>query len=105
MRYVNRRSGTEIDLAGLTEDEAKFYRRAFERFRQNFNWLAFDEFVFSPASPIYSRRRSHLDVLRDPLYLALKDMWLELGVRQGIVAGSKKASRQPSRRPASLAVR
>ena len=105
MRYVNRRTGTKIDLADLTEDEARFYRRAFEKFRQNVNWLAFDELVFSPASPIYSRRRSHLDVLQDPLYLALKDMWLELGVRQGMVRGSKKASRQASGRPASLAVR
>jgi hypothetical protein len=51
-----------------------------------YSWLAFDEFAFRMESPIYSHHRSHLEVHKDPLYLALKDMSLQLGTQQGRVA-------------------
>jgi len=37
-------------------------------------------------SPLFSKTRSHRDVLAHPLYVALKEMWLELGVKQGRVS-------------------
>ena len=36
-------------------------------------------------SPLYSGRKSRLEVIEDRLYLALEDMWLQLGVQQGMV--------------------
>ena len=56
-----------------------------EKFRKNVDWLVFEEFVFGPMSPLYSERKSRLEVIEDPLYLALEDMWLQLGVQQGMV--------------------
>ena len=85
MKYVNSDTGVEIELAGLTERKTKFYRQALERFRKNVDWLVFEEFVFGPLSPLYSERKSRQEVIEDPLYLALEDMWLQLGVQQGKV--------------------
>jgi hypothetical protein len=86
MEYVNLQTGLRIKLDSLTEVEKKFYRQALKRFHENAEWLAFDQFAFGMESPIYSRHRSHLEVLKDPLYLALKDMSLQLGTQQGRVA-------------------
>ena len=36
-------------------------------------------------SPLYSGRKSRREVVEDPLYLALEDMWLQLGIQQGMV--------------------
>ena len=85
MKYVNSDTGLEIELTGLTEEKTKFYRQALEKFRKNVDWLVFEEFVFGPMSPLYSGRKSRLEVIEDPLYLALEDMWLQLGVQQGMV--------------------
>ncbi len=102
MRYHNPRTRLTLDLSKLTENEKAFYERAAKAFRRNMEWFSFDQFVFSPRSPIYGRHRSHLEVLRDPLYLALRDMWVELGVRQGMVAPSKsKSSRRRGASPTS----
>lgn len=90
MRYVNLQTNRTIELGNLTDDEKAFYLKALGRFQRNEDWLSFDELFFSPRSPIYSKRRSHLDVLGDPLYLALKDMWLQLGVQQGMIARQKQ---------------
>ncbi len=85
-RYVNNRTAVSIDLSGLTGEEAIFFERAQKYFKENMHWLAFDQFVFGPRSVLYSKTRSHRDVLENPLYQALKDMWLQLGVQQGKVA-------------------
>ena len=79
-----------IDLSGLSAEKKKLYQQAREKFQDNTNWLAFDEFAFGKRSPIYSRESSHLDVLNDPLYRALKAMWLQLGMRQGMIASGKR---------------
>jgi len=85
MKYANSDTGVEIELAGLTAVKTKFYRQALEKFRKNVDWMAFEEFVFGPMSPLYSERKSRQEVIEDPLYLALEDMWLQLGVQQGMV--------------------
>lgn len=94
MKYVNQGTGLEIDLSCLTEAERKFYRRSLRKFQAHADWLAFDEFAFGMHSPLYADCRSHLEVLRNPLYLALKDMSLHLGIQQGKIAGT--ASGKPA---------
>lgn len=86
MNYINQRTGLRVDLADLALEQQGFYREAMRRYRQNIAWSAFEEFAFGMRSPIYASRTSHLDVLKDPLYQALRDMWLALGIRQGRVA-------------------
>lgn len=90
MKYVNPESGAEISLKHLTKAQREFYATAVELFRRNTPWLRFDEFAFGPRSPLYKNRSSHLDVISDPLYAALEDMWLQLGVQQGAVSREKK---------------
>ena len=96
MKYVNRRNKFEVDLRGLTEEEKKFYSQALTKLRQGVPWVSFERFAFDSGSPIYKRRRSHLEVMKDPLYLALEDMWLQLGVQQGLIAEEKAASARSS---------
>lgn len=74
----------------LSPEERNFLREAETKYRSNTNWFEFEDFAFGMRSPLFSRRRSHLDVLRHPLYIALKEMWLDLGVRQGLVSPSKR---------------
>ena len=90
MRYENLRTRTRVELGDLSDEERSFYARALDRFERNVHWLSFEEFAFSPRSPIYSSRRSHLDVIKDPLYLALRDMAMQLGVQQGLIAASQR---------------
>lgn len=94
MDYVNLETGVRVNLGGLTSEEKKFYRQALKRFQENTSWLAFDEFAFGMGSPIYSRQRSHIDVLQSALYLALKDMSLQLGVQQGLIARTKRSEKK-----------
>lgn len=94
MEYVNLETGVRVNLGSLTSEEKKFYRQALKRFQENTSWLAFDEFAFGMGSPIYSRQRSHIDVLKSALYLALKDMSLQLGVQQGLVARTKRLEKK-----------
>jgi len=89
MEYTNLETGFKVQLDDLTEAEKKFYRQALKLFQQNTDWGSFDEFAFGMGSPIYSRHRSHQDVLKTPLYLALKDMSLQLGVQQGKIVRTK----------------
>ena len=90
MEYVNLETGVRVDLHGLTPEEKKFYRQALKRFQANASWLAFDEFAFGALSPIYHQQRSHVPVLKSPLYLALKDMSLQLAVQQKLITRTKK---------------
>ena len=103
LRYVNSNTKFSIELGSLTDGEKAFYEKAVRQFRRKVDWLSFDELVFSARSPIYAGRRSHLEVLRDPLYLALKDMWLELGVQQGMIARHKEVRPALRRRVNSVA--
>src|SRR5207248_11665678 len=73
----------------LTSEEREFLRQAERKYRANADWFEFEDFAFGMRSPVFSRNRSHLDVLTNPLYLALKEMWLNLGVRQERVAPSR----------------
>jgi hypothetical protein len=82
----------------LSPDERDFLRRAEKNYRSNMNWFEFEDFAFGMRSPLFSRQRSHLDVLRHPLYLALKEMWLNLGVKQGLVSPSKNEEAHVARR-------
>ena len=69
----------------LTPEEETFLARARRKFEDNADWLEFEDFAFGSRSPIFARTRSHREVLTHPLYIALKEMWLALGVRQGKV--------------------
>ena len=94
MEYVNLETGVRVNLDGLTPEEKRFYRQARKRFQEQTNWLAFDEFAFGMRSPIYHRQRSHIPVLKSALYLTLKDMSLQLGVQQGLIARTKKSEKR-----------
>lgn len=93
MKYVNLQTGVSIELGHLNEAETKFYRQALRKFQSNTDWLAFDEFAFGMTSPIYSNQTSHRDVAKNPLFLALNDMCLQLGVQQRKIARTKRAER------------
>jgi hypothetical protein len=84
--YQNSRTGVRIDLSGLDEHEKAFFREAEKRVRAGAPWFEFDDFAFGMSSPLYASRHTDRDVLEHPLFAALKDMWLELGVRQGRIA-------------------
>ncbi|HEY2094056.1 MAG TPA: hypothetical protein VGJ81_19470 [Thermoanaerobaculia bacterium] len=81
--YTNAHTGAEIALNELSRSQKEFYSEAFELFRRNTSWIEFEEFAFGSRSPLYENSDSHVDVLKDPLYLALEDMRLELGVQEG----------------------
>lgn len=70
----------------LTPEETAFLARARERHAANVDWLEFEEFAFGMRSPIFAKKRSHQNVLEHPLYMTLKNLWLDLGVRQGRIA-------------------
>jgi hypothetical protein len=94
MEYVNLETGARINIDDLSAEDKKFYKQAIQKFRENTNWLAFDEFAFGIRSPIYHGRRSHFEVLQSALYLVLKDMSLQLGVQQGLIKRTKKTEKK-----------
>ena len=94
MEYVNLETGVRINLDDLTPNEKKFYKQAIKRFQENTNWLSFDEFAFGITSPIYKGQRSHIEVLKSALYLALKDMSLQLGVQQRLIKRTRKVEKK-----------
>jgi len=93
MRYLNRKSGLSIDLGDLDSDKRRLFKTAQDHFRDNANWFEFEQFVFSYTSPIFNKSRGRADVLGDPLYAALKDMWLQLGIDQGFVASDRQQAK------------
>jgi hypothetical protein len=98
MRYANPDSGLRIDLTRLDADQKHFYQSAIEQLDANVDWIDFENFAFSFGSPVFKLSRDRKEVLTDPLFLVLKDIWLRLGIRQGMVAPSKeKASRGKTR--------
>lgn len=90
MRYHNPDSGLRIDLSHLDQERKRFYQSAIEQLEANIDWIDFENFAFSFGSPVFKSSRDRQDVLSDPLFLVLKDMWLRLGIRQGMVAPSKE---------------
>ena len=80
--------GSKVNL-DLNDVEDKFYLQAIEKFKQNINWLEFDEFAFGSGSPIYCNKRRSSEVIKEPLYRVLEDMWLKLGIQQGQVRQSR----------------
>lgn len=91
MRYRNPDSGFQIDLSYLDSERKRFCRLALEKLDENVAWLEFEEFAFSFDSPVFRASRSRQEVLSDPLYLVLKDIWLRLGIMQGLVAPPKES--------------
>jgi hypothetical protein len=83
---------------GLTLAEQQFLGRAQAKFAEGADWLEFEEFAFGPRSPLFSKTRSQQDVLKHPLYVALREMWLELGLRQGRIAAAKEGERSDASR-------
>lgn len=82
----------EHPVSELNEVEKKFLEAARRLFEQNVNWLEFEGFAFGMRSPLFAKTRSHKNILEHPLYVALTDMWLELGVRQGMVKDGPRGS-------------
>jgi len=82
MLFQNPVTNDHFELKGI---EAEFFRRALKKFQSNISWVSFENFAFNSSSPIYARRRSYGRLTKDPLYRALQDMWLQLGVNQGEV--------------------
>jgi hypothetical protein len=90
MRYHNPDSDLRIDLTGLDADQKRFYRSAMEQLEANVDWFEFEDFAFSFGSPVFKSSNNRQEVLTDPLFLVLKDIWLRLGIKQGMVAPSKE---------------
>ena len=82
MVFQNPVTKENFDLDGA---DANFFRRALDKFDSNADWSSFENFAFGSSSPIYARRKSYGRLVKDPLYRALQDMWLQLGVNQGEV--------------------
>ncbi len=78
--------------AGLNEEERAYLKRGRAMFAQNADWLEFESFAFGMRSPVFSKTRTHRKILENPLYLALRDMWLQLGVQQGRIAAPEKGA-------------
>jgi hypothetical protein len=97
MRYHNPDSGLRIDLSGLDADRKRFYHSAIEQLDANVDWLEFEGFAFSFGSPIFKASHDRKEVLTDPLFLVLKDIWLRLGIQQGMVAPSKETRAKETR--------
>jgi hypothetical protein len=91
MEYVNSETRVRIDLDSLTPEEKKFYKLALKKFQENMKWGSFDDFAFGMRSPIFKRRRSHKNAPKSELYLALRDMSIQLGVQQGWIARVRKS--------------
>ena len=86
MRYRNPDSGFQIDLSSLDGERKQFYHSAVEKLKDDVAWLEFEDFAFAFDSPIFKASQNRQEVLADPLYLVLKDMWLRLGIKQRLVA-------------------
>ena len=88
---------SDVDVSELTDTQATFYRNAIRLYRKGIDWFAFWEFAFGFQSPLYDGTRLHTDVLGTPLETALRSMWLDLGVRQGMVK-PEEPKRAPRRK-------
>jgi hypothetical protein len=87
----------ERPTTSLNQKEQAFLKAAKRLFNENVDWFEFESFAFGMHSPVFAKSRSHSKVVESPLYLALRDMWLELGVRQGKVRDDSRGSEEGSR--------
>lgn len=92
-----KRAVLERDDSALNADEAAFLTKARRKFRDNVDWLEFEDFAFGVRSPLFGKARSQRDILTHPLYQALKEMWIDLGIRQGKVKDAPRGSQGRSR--------
>lgn len=83
-------SGEVLDLSALTDKQRAFFERADRLFSQGAPWSDFQNFYLQRQSAIWfnggdprSERLPTSQVTRSPLYRAVKDMGLRLGVAQG----------------------
>src|ERR1700688_2949073 len=90
MSYANHKYSPRLVLANLTKTERDFYGQALKRFRANVPWADFEEFAFGVGSPIYSLRVSPDELSQRPLFEALKELWLRLGIRQGLISAAER---------------
>jgi hypothetical protein len=80
----------------LTPEEEAFLARARACEAENLDWFAFESFAFGMQSPIFSKSRSHHGPhVENPVYIALREMWLRLGIRQGWVGESATLRPEP----------
>ena len=87
----------EQPVTGLNEAEEAFLEVARRMFAENTDWFEFESFAFGMRSPLFEKTRSHKNILEHPLYVALTDMWIELGIRQGKVKDGPRGSAARSR--------
>jgi hypothetical protein len=87
----------ELNLDELSETQVRFYRTAVRKHREGIEFISFWNFAFGVGSPLYDGVRSRTDVLDTPLEQALRHMWLDLGIKQGMVA-PEKPKRAPRRK-------
>ena len=74
----------------LTSEEEEFLGIARKLAGWDLDWFAFEEFAFGMHFPVFSKLRSHLGSIdQNPVYVELRRMWLELGVRPGWVPVSR----------------
>ncbi|MEK6375237.1 MAG: hypothetical protein AABO58_21390 [Acidobacteriota bacterium] len=85
------------DLSDLSETQVRFYRTALRKYREGTEFLAFWNFAFGFGSPLYDGVRTRSEVMGTPLEEALRHMWLDLGIKQGMVA-PEKPKRAPRRK-------
>jgi len=99
MHYINPKSGLDIDLGDLSPERARLFDIARKQFQKNVSWFVFEQLIFSYTSPLFKDLKTRADVVNDPLFTALKDMWLQLGIKQGFVAAPddrKQTKARPS---------
>lgn len=94
MEYINSETGVKINLDSLTPEEKKFYERALKKFQANTEWVSFDDFALGMRSPIFKRQGTRIEAPDSALYFALKDMSIQLGVQQGLIARVKKQKKR-----------
>jgi len=76
-----------IDLRSISKVQKKYFMEAWGDFQSDMLCWNFEHINFSKRLfEIVSRGE---DILQHPLYLALVELWLALGVNQGEVAGTK----------------
>lgn len=84
---------SETATPTLNAEEEAFLQRGRALFTANTDWLEFESFAFGMGSPIFSAARSHHGPpAENPLYVELRGMWLQLGVRQGKVRDGEPIS-------------
>jgi len=50
----------------LNVEELAFLERALSMFKKNTDWFQFEDFAFGMRSPLFSKTRSHKEVLENP---------------------------------------